>query len=647
MKQAAQVNGLIISLDDPNYSEVFDNKSKAGARLNLLREELQSVRNELSNQERKERVELEQRLQSAEKQVAESKKPVPLGATAESLTKRGFLFLEDAEWKKAAECFDNALDIDPEYAPAYIGMLCADLKVKNEEELPNQKADFSNNRFFKQTLRFASNDHKAKLEGYITIVHNNITMLADKARIQDAFNSACRVMDYAQNPYDYYKAITAFDGIDTSYQDLSGRIIEKIAECKKRKQEMEKALDEAIAPLRELFDQKAKADKQERLNEQKKLEEAKVKEANDEKKVAVEIKRAKLQQQYDDSSKKWQDRRDKLKTQYDATYKNWEDETNRLVTQSEKWKTHGLCACCGGKMGLFGSCKACKRKKGELPVLPSPPSRPHYPSAPKAPLMPEFIPSTLDESKYILKDTRVVTLLGMDWVILDVQDNNVLLITQFILEKLPYHKSGGSITWESCSLRNYLNTDFFYRLGAMQYAIAETLNYNPKNPWYDTSGGKGTKDRVFLLSLRDVVQYYGDSGDLQKKKKYKLELFQGIPVPNGYKLDSNGDLLHDQYDNARKALSQIAGDESYMRTLGWWLRSSGLTSGMAAYVDYHGCVNVLGENVSTDVENYVYGGVRPALWIDLSKNNVGSAVVDRRPGKTLSARMTSDLDFAW
>jgi len=45
----------------------------------------------------------------------------------ESLMKRGWLLLEDSDMKQATEYFNKVLDIDPEYAPAYIGILSAEL----------------------------------------------------------------------------------------------------------------------------------------------------------------------------------------------------------------------------------------------------------------------------------------------------------------------------------------------------------------------------------------------------------------------------------------------------------------------------------------------------------------------------------------
>ena len=47
----------------------------------------------------------------------------------DSLMKRGNLFLEDHDWRQAQEYFNRVLDINPEHAPAYIGLLCVKLEV--------------------------------------------------------------------------------------------------------------------------------------------------------------------------------------------------------------------------------------------------------------------------------------------------------------------------------------------------------------------------------------------------------------------------------------------------------------------------------------------------------------------------------------
>jgi tetratricopeptide (TPR) repeat protein len=85
----------------------------------------------------------------------------------ESLTKRGKLFLEDSDWIQAKEYFDKALDIDPEYAPAYIGKLCAELKVQKEEMLADNcrkpLTEYSN---AQKAYRFGDADIRARFDGY-------------------------------------------------------------------------------------------------------------------------------------------------------------------------------------------------------------------------------------------------------------------------------------------------------------------------------------------------------------------------------------------------------------------------------------------------------------------------------------------------
>lgn len=111
------------------------------------------------------------------------KKPIPAGATAESLIKRGFLFLEDLDWLSANDYFDYALDIDPEFAQAYVGLLCVELKAKSELELINQNRPFTEKQNFKKAIRFADEDYKITLEKYNTTIQERIE---EKKRIAEA-----------------------------------------------------------------------------------------------------------------------------------------------------------------------------------------------------------------------------------------------------------------------------------------------------------------------------------------------------------------------------------------------------------------------------------------------------------------------------
>ena len=189
---------------------------------------------------------------------------------------------------------------------------------------------------------------------------------------------------------------------------------------------------------------------------------------------------------------------------------------------------------------------------------------------------------------------------GFDWRVLDVENNKALLITEKIIEQRAYNVDWTDITWENCTLREYLNGEFLNKLGVAKSAIADTDNLNSDNPWYGTVGGRATTDKVFLLSLDEVCRYFGDSGNLRNKKRYECnENGKFVPSSDGY-------YIHDQYNEARKACN--AAGEAFW----WWLRSSGGASNNAASVLGDGIVRVYGLLV-----NCGEGGVRPALWLNL------------------------------
>jgi hypothetical protein len=196
---------------------------------------------------------------------------------------------------------------------------------------------------------------------------------------------------------------------------------------------------------------------------------------------------------------------------------------------------------------------------------------------------------------------------GIDWRVLDVQNGQALLLSEKIIEKRAYHPSFVGITWEKCELRNYLNNEFYNKLGAVKSAIADTRNSNPNNPWYGMSGGNATEDKVFLLSIEEVVRYFGDSGDLKSCKGWYYESGKNVLNNTG---DKNKDwYINDQYNSARVA------KDGEGKAYWWWLRSPGRGSSRsrgAAYVRPDGSVSVGGLNV-----DYDSGGVRPALWLNL------------------------------
>ena len=190
----------------------------------------------------------------------------------------------------------------------------------------------------------------------------------------------------------------------------------------------------------------------------------------------------------------------------------------------------------------------------------------------------------------------IIKFADIDWRVLTVENNKALLISEKILEKRPYNVDGKDITWENCTLRKYLNNEFYNSLDAAKSTISETRNDNPNNPWYGTAGGNTTTDKVFLLSLDELVKYFGESGDLRNKRC----------KDNKGNNDSTGGYLYDQYNSARVANYRNEGASF------WWLRSPGEDSFTAACVGPVGDFRVSGVYFSADS-----GGIRPALWLNL------------------------------
>lgn len=176
-----------------------------------------------------------------------------------------------------------------------------------------------------------------------------------------------------------------------------------------------------------------------------------------------------------------------------------------------------------------------------------------------------------------------------DWIVLCKQDDKALIITEKIIEKRPYHHEECETTWGTCDLRKYLNGEFYESFGAEDRArIVKVTNENPNNQWDGTDGGNSTDDYIFLLSIDEVVKYFGDSG--------KLETKQFGPKGEAWWFD-------DQYNTARQA-------KYGSKNAWWWLRSPGYISSRAAYISISGNVHIHGETFKGNG-----GGIRPALWL--------------------------------
>ena len=85
------------------------------------------------------------------------------GISAMNFIKRGNLALSEEKWGKAGNFFDEALEIDPASAEAFLGYLLFELRLKTNEELATCAKDFRGFDSYKKAVHFANDALKSFL----------------------------------------------------------------------------------------------------------------------------------------------------------------------------------------------------------------------------------------------------------------------------------------------------------------------------------------------------------------------------------------------------------------------------------------------------------------------------------------------------
>lgn len=161
----------------------------------------------------------------------------------------------------------------------------------------------------------------------------------------------------------------------------------------------------------------------------------------------------------------------------------------------------------------------------------------------------------------------------IEWIVLERENNKALAISKYALDCKQYHTTKTNITWESCTLREWLNNEF----------INNAFNSEEQAKIQTTSvlTGNRTNDKIFLLSVDEARKYFATDSE----RKCKVTSYA----------KSNGAYVNEDGYGV------------------WWLRSLSVMGGWYAMLigsDAH--ISEIGE----DVDSTTYG-VRPALWINL------------------------------
>lgn len=209
---------------------------------------------------------------------------------------------------------------------------------------------------------------------------------------------------------------------------------------------------------------------------------------------------------------------------------------------------------------------------------------------------------TVSFGSYPQSDASGIEKEPIEWIVLDRQGNKALLLSKYILDCKCYNNEYTDVTWETCSLRNWLNNDFYYRAFSSdeQKKIISTNVINNNNIDYGTTGGNNTNDKVFCLSIEETRKYFGEG----VKENYGYQLGKNVAARGtnyAKAVDNNGYNLNVVYESFR-----WYNGNSY-----FWLRSPGDDQKHAARVSYVGYLRTYGDAVF-----YRDYGVRPALWVE-------------------------------
>ena len=193
----------------------------------------------------------------------------------------------------------------------------------------------------------------------------------------------------------------------------------------------------------------------------------------------------------------------------------------------------------------------------------------------------------IENTKYHKTEKDYFKYEPIKWRVLQSENGEAFLLSDVILDKQLYNENDKYVTWEKSSLRAWLNKKFIKRafIDEEREKINITEIVNQDNPVYGTEGGNNTFDKIFLLSLSEVSEQ-------QDGEKYGF--------------------LDDEI--------RACGKSDFSKTGSWWwLRSPGSYSLDAAEVNDDGWVGRNGSRVDSS-----YGGVRPALHLNLSSSNLFS-----------------------
>ena len=202
----------------------------------------------------------------------------------------------------------------------------------------------------------------------------------------------------------------------------------------------------------------------------------------------------------------------------------------------------------------------------------------------------------------------------IEWRVLSVSDGDLFLLADKGLDAKNYNENESGVTWETCTLRKWLNAldDYegddqaflnvaFTEEEKAAIALSEVVNLDC---WDGTPGGNDTRDYLYLLSYDEAKNAdYGFVTDYRYKSREYSRECNRVAIGTGYAKERGIAINNSDYTEK---------DSCY-----WWLRTSASRSikdnTFACLVSQYGEVG--SGSVCTKYANK-QGAVRPVLHIN-------------------------------
>ncbi len=546
---------------------------------------------------------------------------VVLNAQTEALLKRGKMALEDGEFEKATEFFEQVLNNDAECGQAYFGKVLAAKKVYDSESLIQ--------RLRQQVIAYANRTKIIIRPGFDLVklareADTETGMLTDFSDSQLKNLMLCKFEEvepiyYKDYPL-YFEAISA----ESKGQDLLHSLInnvdfkyaEKYADAAigETIRAMQKELNEDAAReklffvLREIEQIKQKDDILEKLTgllkrAEDNIENWKAKE-EDEKRKEVELAEKKAEEDYQTAMRNYEDDYAKLVGEWEKAKILYQEECG-VVAKKQSALQDRIANLEQEKALLKGFFTGKKRKelesdiavlKADLAAMEFPQEPGEPPARDNIPLRENFCPKVIHpqsqiksriEAEVFLQDIlknlmkasvgekvylgtypydKAGNIQRIQWRVLEKKENTLLLLTEYGVDTKEYNDKHEKTSWENCTLRRWLNKDFLEKaFSDFEKKLIQTTS--------------DTGDKIFLLSNEEAFENYFSDDDSRCCIRTNYALAQGAWRYNGEKCR-------------------------------WWLRSPGRTQEYAMEVSANGIRDDRGVSDA-------YTCVRPALWINL------------------------------